>query len=209
MAIAYYRGVPKLWNETVEEHRQTVHAAVLDTTAALMAEHGMGVTMSQVAQAVGIGRATLYKYFPDVQAIMVAWHERQVRDHLRQLTEAVARCPEAGERLRTVLTVYAELSSTGRGDDQDRRHASGGGHHTELAVPLHRAEHVHQARRQLHELMTQAIAAAADGGVARDDVPAAELATYCLNALAAAAELPSRSARDRLVAVTLTGLRPA
>ncbi|MEV6489350.1 TetR/AcrR family transcriptional regulator [Actinoplanes sp. NPDC051633] len=200
--------MPKLWNETVEEHRRTVHATILDTTAALVAERGMGVTMSQVAQAVGIGRATLYKYFPDVQAIMVAWHERQVSDHLRQLTEAVARCTQTDERLRTVLSVYAELSSTGRGDDPDRRHASGGGHRTELAVPLHRAEHVHQARRHLHELMTQAIAAAADEGVARDDVPAAELATYCLHALAAAGDLPTRAARDRLVAVTLAGLRP-
>ena len=44
-----------------------MHDAILDTTAALVAEYGLlSVTMSQVAEATGIGRATLYKYFSDV-----------------------------------------------------------------------------------------------------------------------------------------------
>jgi hypothetical protein len=41
----------------------------------------------------------------------------------------------------------------------------------------------------------------------RDDVPAAELATYCLHALAGAVALPSKAAVRRIVAVTLAGLR--
>ena len=205
----YDSGVPKLWNDTVEEHRRAVHAAILDTTAALVAEHGMGVTMSQIAQQAGIGRATLYKYFPDVQAIMIAWHERQVNDHLQQLTEATAGTTDVGERMRTVLSLYAELSSAGSGHQPDRHHTSASAYPTELAVSLHRAEHVHQARQRLHQLVTKTIAAAADGGAVRDDVPPAELATYCLHALTGAADLHSRAARDRLVAVTLAGLSPA
>jgi AcrR family transcriptional regulator len=62
--------------------------ATLDTTAALVAEHGLrSVTMSQIAEQTGIGRATLYKYFPDVEAILLAWHERQVTGHLDYLAE--------------------------------------------------------------------------------------------------------------------------
>lgn len=34
------------------------------------------MTMSRIAEEIGIGRATLYKYFPDVEAILLAWHER-------------------------------------------------------------------------------------------------------------------------------------
>jgi AcrR family transcriptional regulator len=65
-----------------------VRDAILDTTAALVAANGLlSVTMSQIAEATGIGRATLYKYFPDVEAILVAWHERQVTAHLAQLAE--------------------------------------------------------------------------------------------------------------------------
>ena len=35
--------VPKLWNETIEAHRRAVRDAILDTTAALVAEHGLRV----------------------------------------------------------------------------------------------------------------------------------------------------------------------
>ena len=69
--------MPKLWSETIEAHRRDVRGAILDTTAELVAEHGLlSVTMSQNAEATGIGRATLYKYFSDVEAILVARHER-------------------------------------------------------------------------------------------------------------------------------------
>jgi AcrR family transcriptional regulator len=203
---AYSLEVPKLWNTTVEEHRRTVHTAILDTTAALVIEHGMAVTMSQIAQHTGIGRATLYKYFKDVESIMVAWHERQVGEHLRQLNAAVAGCTDLGERLRTVLTVYADLSSTGRNGHEHSAH--GERHPVDFTVPLHRAPHIHQAQRQVHNLVTEIIETAAGAGLTRTDVPAAELATYCLHALTAAVASPSRAARDRLVTVTLAGLQP-
>ena len=59
--------MPKLWNETIDAHRRAVHDAILNTAARLAFEHGLtSVTMSQIAAEVGIGRATLYKYFPDV-----------------------------------------------------------------------------------------------------------------------------------------------
>ncbi|MGH2358185.1 MAG: TetR/AcrR family transcriptional regulator, partial [Candidatus Limnocylindria bacterium] len=65
-----------------------VRDAIMDSTTALVAEHGLlSVTMSQIAEETGIGRATLYKYFPDVEAILVAWHERQVTGHLEHLAE--------------------------------------------------------------------------------------------------------------------------
>ncbi|MEV6386879.1 TetR/AcrR family transcriptional regulator [Nocardia xishanensis] len=53
--------------------------ALLDTTAELVQEHGLAsVTTTQIAEATGIGRATLYKYFPDVESIPQAWHERRI-----------------------------------------------------------------------------------------------------------------------------------
>src|SRR5229473_1582571 len=84
--VTYTGVVPRLWNETIEEHRHAVREATLDATAALVAEHGLrSVTMSQIAAETGIGRATLYKYFPDVDAILLAWHKRQVSGHLAEL----------------------------------------------------------------------------------------------------------------------------
>jgi AcrR family transcriptional regulator len=184
-----------LWNETIKEHRRAVHDAVLDTTASLVSEHGLAaVTMSQIAQATGIGRATLYKYFPDVQAIMIAWHERQVTAHLHQLTEARDRTDDPAERLRTVLRTYAVLSTAHHGH--------------ELAGLLHRGEHVHRAQEHLHAFVAGLVADAVAVGEVRDDVAPGELAAYCLHALGAAGRLPSTAAVDRLVSVTLAGLRP-
>lgn len=70
----------------MDTHRRQVHDAILDATAELIAEHGpMSVAMSAVADRAGIGRATLYKYFPDVESILVAWHARDFGGHLERL----------------------------------------------------------------------------------------------------------------------------
>lgn len=66
--------------------------------------------MSQIAAETGIGRATLYKYFPDVEAILVAWHERHVARHLEHLTEVRDRTADPLQRLEAVLGAYALIS---------------------------------------------------------------------------------------------------
>jgi AcrR family transcriptional regulator len=191
--------VPKLWNDTIEAHRQAVRDATLDTTAALVAEHGLAsVTMSQIAEETGIGRATLYKYFPDVEAILAAWHDRQVTGHLQRLAEARERGGDPGERLSAVLEAYALLH-------YDLRVAHG----TEIAALLHRRDHVVRAQEHLSDFVRDLLSEAARSGDVRDDVSADELATYCLHSLTAANALPSKAAVRRLVAVTLAGLRPA
>jgi AcrR family transcriptional regulator len=194
----YIRLVPKLWNETIAAHRTQVRDAILDTTAALLFEHGLrSVTMAQIAEQAGIGRATLYKYFPDVEAILRAWHQRQIGNHLAQLAEVRDRVDDPGRRLHAVLQAYARIT-----------HETHGHHDTDIGRFLHRDEHVAEAQRQLHGLIAGLVADAAQAGDLRADIPPRELATYCLHALGAAASLPSRSAIDRLVTVTLDGLGP-
>ncbi len=191
----YTEVMPKLWNETIEAHRAAVRGAILDATAALVAEHGLrSVTMSRIAEKTGIGRATLYKYFPDAEAILLAWHERHVTAHLEHLTGLRDRAGDARERLEAVLEAYAFI--------QRKRHA------TELAAFLHRNEHVARAQLHLTGIIRDLLIEAAQTGDVRGDVAPEELASYCLHALAAASSLPSEAAVRRLVAVTLAGLRP-
>jgi AcrR family transcriptional regulator len=190
--------MPKLWNATIEAHRRAVRDAILDTTAALVAEDGLrSVTMSQIAEEAGIGRATLYKYFPDVETILLAWHERQIAGHLDYLAEVRDQAGEAGERLEAVLAAYALIS-----------HESRGHHNTELAAFLHRDEQVARAQRQLRDMIRDLLTEGAETGDLRDDIAPDELASYCLHALTAASSLPSEAAVRRLVTVTLAGLRP-
>ena len=189
--------MPRVWTETVEAHRREVRDAILETTAALVSEHGLrAVTMSQIADETGIGRATLYKYFPGVEAILLAWHERQIGGHLEHLADVRDRASDALEGLEAVLEAYALIS-----------HDSHGHHDAELAAFLHRDEQIGRAQKRLRDLVRGLIAQGAAAGALRDDVAPDELASYCLHALSAARSLPSRSAVRRLVTVTLAGLR--
>jgi AcrR family transcriptional regulator len=165
----------------------------VDTTAALVAEHGLrAVTMSRIAEETGIGRATLYKYFPDVESILLAWHERQIRAHLEQL-RGLESDADPVARLAAVLQAYALI--------QHERHEP------ELTALLHRDHHVAQAQQHLRDFLRDLIAEGAAAGRFRNDVPADELADYCVHALTGARGLPDAPAVRRLVAVTLAGLR--
>jgi AcrR family transcriptional regulator len=193
--MAYTPHMPRLWSDTIEAHRREVRDAILDTTAALVAEDGLrSVTMSQIAEETGIGRATLYKYFSDVEAILVAWHERQVTGHLEHLAELRDQADDAGERLKAVLEAFALIA-------HER-------HDTEFAALLHRGEHVTRAQQHLSDLIRDLLTECAETGDVRDDVAPNELARYCLHALTAASSLPSKAAVRRLVTVILAGLRP-
>ena len=195
----YTEVVPKLWNETIEAHRRTVRDAILETTWALVTEHGLlSVTMSQIAEKTGIGRATLYKYFPDVEAILFAWHERQIAGHLEYLVEVRDQSGGTGERLEAVLEAYTLISH----ERYSHEHPG-----PELAALLHRGVHVTGAQQQVHDMMKNLLIEAAETGDVRDDVAPEELASYCLHALAAASTLRSKAAVRRLVTVTLAGLR--
>ncbi len=192
------RVMPRLWNQTIEAHRREVHGAILDTTASLVADNGLlSVTMSQIAEETGIGRATLYKYFSDVESILDAWHERQIAAHLGQLSAVRDQPGDAIQRLEAVLEAFAFIQ-------HDLRVV----HATELAALLHRGAHVAQAQQQLQHMIRDLLAEAAKVGGVRDDVAPEELATYCLHALAAARSLPSKAAVRRLVQLTVSGLQP-
>jgi AcrR family transcriptional regulator len=188
--------VPKLWTETVETHRREVREAILDATGHLVHSRGLlSVTMSQIADTTGIGRATLYKYFADVEQVLAAWHQRHVAGHLAELAEIRDRPGEPAARLQWMLETYAQICR------QRRDHGD-----AELAAVLHRGEPVVGLQRELHNMVTGLVGEAAAAGVVRRDVPASELADYTIHALDTAAETRSQAALTRLVKVIWTGL---
>lgn len=190
--------MPKLWTKTIEAHRRQVSEAVLDTTAALVANQGLlSVTMSQIAEETGIGRATLYKYFPDVETILFAWHERRVAGHLEQLGQVRGQHGEAVERLEAVLEAFALISY------ESQRH-----HHPDVAALLHRGEHLSRAEQSVKVMIQDLLIEAVATGRIREDLPPEELASYCLHALTAASTLPTSDSVRRLVTVVLAGLHP-
>lgn len=183
--------VPKLWNETIEAHRAAVREAILDTAAALVSEHGLlSVTMSQVAQEAGIGRATLYKYFPNVEAILLAQHDRRLAGHLEHLAAVTHAGGDAAHQLEAVLHIHAMMTYE---------------HHDSAMAAI---KHHDGVRQRQDTFIEDVLRRAAETGAIRDDMAPGELANYCLHALTAAAESPSKAAVNRLVQLTIDSLRP-
>ena len=149
--------------------------------------------MSGIAESAGVGRATLYKYFPDIESILVAWHERQVSQHLKALA-AVGDNAAHDSRLADVLEKYAVIA-------YERRDSG-------PATWLHQDAHLVGAQVELVEFIQHLIEDGVASGTVRDDVPPAELAEFCLHALAAAGAASSEDAARRLAAITLDGIRP-
>lgn len=188
-AVGLSGDMPKLWTDTIVAHKQSVRDAALDAAAGLVKRRGLAaVTMSEIAQETGIGRATLYKYFPDIQSLVQAWHERQIGRHLVALAAIAQGQGRPLERLDAVLRAYAGMAHS---------HDDG-----ELAALLHRGRHATHALDHLSALVAAIIAEAAAAGEVRDDVPPSELATFCLAAMAGARNLGSNAAVSRLVALT-------
>lgn len=193
----YYLGVPKLWTETIEAHRREVRTAVIAATTALVADHGLrGVTMSRIATEAGIGRATLYKYFPDVETILNEWHQDQVAEHLTQLQAIRSQAGTARDRLAKVLEAFAYMTRS------VSQHSA-----ADLVASLHADDRLSKPETKLREMLTVLIDEGVEAGELRDDVPATELALYCLNAAAGARHVQSQAAVRRMLNVAMTGLK--
>lgn len=151
-----------------------------------------------VAATAGIGRATLYKYFPDVDSVLLAWHERQVSHHLEQLRRARDEASGPAGELSGVLGAYALACQQ-----------AGAHHHSELAMVLHRPESLGAAHGQQQSLLAEVLVSASDAGLLRTDIGQEELLSFCRHALAGAADLRGEAAVESLVELTLASLRPA
>ena len=188
--------MPKLWDGTIETHRREVRSAVIAATTALVSQHGLrGVTMSQIAELAGIGRATLYKYFPDVDSILTEWHDEQVAQHLTQLNAVRSGGGTAGEQLRSILERFSLMMY------ESAQHGE-----ADLVSSFHAAGRLTAAERSLQSLITDLIDEAIADGSLRNDVPPKELALYTINAALGSRLLTSQAAVRRLVQITMAAL---
>ena len=63
-------------------------AAILDAAAHALSEHGGRTSMADVAAAAGVSRATLYRYYPDREALLGALASRALADACARLVSS-------------------------------------------------------------------------------------------------------------------------
>ena len=199
--------MPKLWSDTIVEHRSAVRDAILDATGRLVHRDGLtGLTMTALAEASGVGRAaragmengrgagraTLYKYVPDVAAALTAWQEREIGRHLQRLRTIAQESPPES-RLSDVLLAYARLRRHRHGDDDDDA--------------LHGTIRLAPAESELTALVQEIIDDDTRAGTTRTDLSPQELAAYAVGAIGAAAALPDTTAVSRLATLVVATIR--
>jgi AcrR family transcriptional regulator len=168
------------WAHSVDAHKQSTESAIAQAAWELAQQRGpFAVSMSDVAAAAGISRPTLYKYFRDVEAMLIAHHRNHVAAHLDELAATVSGPGDPLERLTRALSAYAEIC---------HMRAHQGDKHVDRLV--HTGFEVTAAEREVTDLFTRAITEATEAGQARADIAPEVLAAYCVRALAAAADIP-------------------
>src|ERR687885_1764534 len=65
-----------------------VSAAILEAAAAVLAERGEQASMADVAAAAGVARATVYRYFPNREALLEALGRLALEDAGERLSAA-------------------------------------------------------------------------------------------------------------------------
>lgn len=104
--------MPRITAPTIAEHVARQETAILDAAADLFAERGVvGTEMADIAEAVGIARSSLYRYFPDKDHILLAWFERELDPVIEHCRAIVSGPGDVHRRLRRWLDFQLDFLS--------------------------------------------------------------------------------------------------
>lgn len=181
--------MPRLWERTIAGHKVAIRDAILNAAEAQIFRSGMAsMSMSALAASAGVGRATLYKYFPDLEAVLKAWHARQVDRHLEQLRGLASAKGSPPDRLLLLMTSFANLANRAAPNAHLNR--------------LHEAPNIVAAEIEFAALLAEVIAKGQEDGTFRRDLSADDLACFAVGVALAAAKT-EKPARTRIISLAL------
>jgi len=96
--------VPKISARNLREHRSETTERLIEAFAKLVMERGFAeVSLADVASEAGIARTAIYNYFPDREALLFAWTDREMTRTLARLEAALAHAPSAAAKLKVFV----------------------------------------------------------------------------------------------------------
>jgi AcrR family transcriptional regulator len=201
--------MPQIWAESIEQHKRQTIARIIDATVALVAENGLSATsMSHVAERAGIGRATLYSYFPDVEHILLAWHEQEVDRYTQSLSDELARQTDTPSALQVIITRLIEGFTSGHDHALDASRVE----LSALSPDIKRQ--MAGASAKLAALLDEVLEHGIRTGQLRPDLDRQLTATLIMRAASAAREQveqgngDANQVADAVLAVLLGGIQP-
>ena len=101
---------PRKRRVRITEHRTPRKEEILDVAAAMFAEHGFdAVSLTDIAEAVGLSKATLYHYFSRKEEILGTIVVATIRDLNAYIEHAIARAATPEARLIAFLEAQADF----------------------------------------------------------------------------------------------------
>lgn len=91
--------------------RDRTATGILETAAAVLAERGEGESMAAIAEAAGVGRATLYRYFPSREALLRALAELAVEEVSVRMVEADLDAVPVSEGVARLARAFVAVGS--------------------------------------------------------------------------------------------------
>lgn len=88
-------------------------SALLEAAESAFSEHGLDVSLNEIARRAGVGNATLYRHFADRCALVAELFERQLRKYCA-VAEDAASMSDPAVAFRVAITATAELQAGNR-----------------------------------------------------------------------------------------------
>lgn len=102
--------MPRITGANIAEHVAAQEAAVVEAAQRLFAERGVAaVSLGDIAAEVGLGRTSLYRYFPTKGHILQVWFDREMDPLLARSEAVVAEHGPTAEALRAWLDVQLDF----------------------------------------------------------------------------------------------------
>lgn len=172
------------WHQARLDHRTRQAESIAADALSLIVEHGApALNMAAIASTAGISRQTLYRYYPDVDAVLVGVAELMA-SHDEQFEAILARQSDPASRLD--LMVRTIIDAGGHGD------ASAAALRATLPPRGRDVLSRHEAR--IHALLADTLASGISDGTFRNDLePSADAPLILGLATAADPNNPERA----------------
>jgi AcrR family transcriptional regulator len=96
--------MPKVTGGSIDAHRRLTRQRIFTAFSTLLYERGYdAITLAEVAASAGMSRTTMYNYFADKDALVVAFADEETANYVAHLREVLDPIQNPVDRLRTYV----------------------------------------------------------------------------------------------------------